>query len=140
MRRRQYLSSTLAVCTCLSVGGCAQSQSGWESPPELEDVLILNETERKQKVTITVTHEATGEILLEETTSIPTGEDISDRSVSFQDPVSSGGVHRVQVAVEDGPTGAYDWDVGGDENEQDETHSLEVYIQSEEITFGESVA
>jgi len=101
---------------------------------------VVNETEISQTVTVRVSHKSAKEVLLEKTRVVPTGEKVSARSISFHDPINSGGVRQIQVTVEGGPSGTYDWEVWGDDGQQDESHSLAIYLHPTEIEFAEGAA
>lgn len=134
MRRRRFLASLVVGCGSLVLSGCTESQS----VGEFDDIHVRNETEHSQTVTVQITQASTQEILLDETITLTAEDTGSDDSVSFSDPITSSGDHRVNVTVEDGPTDTYTWDVPGSETTQDEAHVLSIDIHSTRIGFTHS--
>ena len=120
MRRRHALHTvTLLLGTLLS--GCSLL-----GETDIPDIAVKNDTEATQTVTIEVTHTETQESVLAETLDLPSTE-----RTTFDNPITESGTYQVDVAVQDGPSNSYQWDLPNN----DEALQLSISITPDSIAF-----
>lgn len=99
----------------------------------MTDVVVFAGDERESTVSLTVTREADGTVVLDETIETPVAD-----PVKYVDPIRETGVHRFEVAVAGGPAATHDWDVPTGEADTD-SWQMQISVGAEEISFIEVV-
>lgn len=129
MKRRRYIKAVTGAS--ILVAGCG-------SNAESSDIGVNNETDSPQSVDITVSNPEQ-EVIAGTTVELAPASESGSRQ-SLEDPISVGGPHL--ISVERGnTTETYEWNVLPGEGEpQDETHTLEISIYSDEFKFVETLA
>lgn len=119
--RRDALLAVAATVFALPIAGCAAFGG---TSRGVTDVFVENRTSTSRTVSLTVTY-ADGNIAIDETFALDPGEETKiNNEVVMQTETT------VEVQVEDGPSGTYDWSAAFD--------ALYVTITDEAVTFEEA--
>lgn len=121
VNRRRFLAA-FASSGAILVSGCTLFQ-------DIEDVQIINNTNEEQTYTITITREATDNVVLNETTEIGPSE-----VVRHQNPIHQHGTYRISFETDTGLTGEYTWEF------DDEYVALVIRILDSGISFEKLVS
>lgn len=126
-------SDTTTTCTTPEHETTTYEPDGPCPNSRVDDVVVFASDERESTIAVTITREADGAVVLDETVETPVAE-----RVKYADPITGTGVHRFEVAVEGGPSGTHEWNVPTGEAETD-SWQLQVSVGREEIGFTEVV-
>lgn len=116
INRRRYIS-VIATSGAIVVSGCTSFQ-------DIEDIQVINNTNKTQNYTVTVTRKSTDKVVLEENTEIGPSEEIR-----YQNPITEHGMYRISFETNNGSTGEHTWEF------DDEYVALVIRIHASEISF-----
>lgn len=116
------------------LAGCAGRLDGGQSSGRIDGVVVCNDTKERRRGTVEIVRVADSETVLAETFAFDartsTGGTPKPNCVSYEDPISKPGPHRVSVSLDSGQSRTEEWDVPGADGAHDEAYGLEVYLES----------